>query len=142
MTTPSVATPSLAQSLVHTNLSDVFSEPDAGLRLAAAKRLFHSDARFYEPDGMLDVPEGYITGPEGIANQAGKLVDERPGWKFVPAGIIKKTANMVHAPWSWGPVGQDGKVEVKATGLDVFLVRGDKIESFWVVIDGVSDVVV
>lgn len=137
-----MVTATLAQTLADGNVSAVFSERNPTTRLAAAQSLYHVDVKFYEPGGTEITQDGdtYITGPEGIASQAGKLLDKTPGWKFTLVGIVRKTGDMVFAPWKFAPVGEDGEVVTKQTGADVFLVRGDKIDQMWVLVDGVSDV--
>ncbi|RVX70538.1 hypothetical protein B0A52_05189 [Exophiala mesophila] len=137
-----MVTDTLAQTLAEANLSAVFSEPNANKRLAAAQTLYHAHVRFYEPGGTEITQDGDtdIAGPEGISSQAGKLLDKTPGWRFALKGPVQKTGDMVVADWKFGPVGEGGEIVTKQTGTDVFLVRGDKIDQFWVIVDGVSDV--
>jgi len=129
--TPVVAA-AVAHRLAHSNLLQVFSNRDSGSRMEAIRQTYHEDVVFYEPDKA-------ITGHDGIANTVQALLDQRPGWEFVPDGPPKLNHEMVYLAWKFGPL-QNGMVDGKMTGADVMIVRDDKIQKFWVVLNGVSDV--
>lgn len=132
--------PQVAHKLVHNNLLHVFSQRDATKRLETVKATYHPDVKFHEPDGS--VYEGH----DAVNKKAGELLEERAGWRFLPKGNVKQTGEMVYLAWEFGPavegkaLGEDGSVDVKATGADVFLFEGGLIKSFWVIIDGLCDV--
>jgi hypothetical protein len=126
-------TPELAQNLAHNNLLRVFSQRDSSARAAVIKENYTDDVEFHDPDGV-------FVGHEALNTKAGELLRERAGWSFVASGHVKRNHQMLYLAWGFGPVGQDGKVDAKATGADVILVKGGKISKFWVIIDGVMDV--
>lgn len=122
----------LAHALAHSNLLRVFSNRDPAARLAAIKSTYHEDVTFYEPDVV-------VTGHDGVNAKAEELLNERKGWGFVPRGEVKRNHEMLYLAWGFGPQGEDGVVDIKATGADVLIVEGEKVKKFWVIIDGVSD---
>lgn len=124
---------STAKKLAYGNLLHVFSNRDAASRRVAIKETYHEDVTFYEPDQV-------ITGHDGVDATAAKLLDERQGWGFVPSGNVTKNHEMVYLAWGFGPVGEDGQVDVKVTGADVLIVEDGKVKKFWVVLNGVTDV--
>ncbi len=137
----------VCHALAHNNLLRVFSNRDAVSRWAAIQETYHPNVVFYEPDDM-------VTGHKAVDAKAAALLDQREGWEFVPVGNVKRNHDMVYLAWRFGPPkisGQGQKhggrsggssvdVDVKATGADVLMVREGKVEKFWVVLDGVSDV--
>ncbi|KEF58549.1 uncharacterized protein A1O9_06475 [Exophiala aquamarina CBS 119918] len=139
-TDTNIPTAQVAQTLTRSNLLYVFSQRDASKRLEAIEKNYHADVQFDEPDGSVFV------GHEGVNKKAGELLEERPGWGFVPTGSVKQTNDLLYLAWGFGPVveggklGEEGSVDVKATGADVILVEGGLIKKVWVIIDGLSDV--
>lgn len=123
----------LAQRLAHSNLLRVFSNRDPASRREAIKATYHPDVTLVEPDAV-------ATGHDGVEKTASGLLAERAGWGFVPHGPVKKNHEMLYLAWGFGPVKDDGEVDVKDTGADVLIVEGDKIKRLWVIIDGLADV--
>jgi hypothetical protein len=122
-----------AKKLAYGNLLDVFSNRDPQSRLAAIKQTYHADVTFYEPDTV-------ITGHDAVNAKVEELLNERQGWGFVPHGNVTKNHDMVHLAWGFGPVGDDGAVDVKVKGADVLIVEDAKVKKFWVVLEGITDV--
>ncbi|EXJ63700.1 hypothetical protein A1O7_00035 [Cladophialophora yegresii CBS 114405] len=122
-----------AKKLAYGNLLDVFSNRDPQSRLVAVKETYHSDVTFYAPDAT-------HTGHDAVNAEAQKLLDERPGWGFVPQGGVTRNHDMLYLAWELGPVGDDGLVKVRVKGADVLIVEQGKVKKFWVIIEGVTDV--
>ncbi|KAK5046571.1 hypothetical protein LTR84_007332 [Exophiala bonariae] len=139
-TNTNIPSPQTAHKLAINNLLHVFSQRDAAKRLETVKATYTADVQFHEPDGSVFV------GHDAVSEKAGALLDERAGWRFLPKGNIKQTGEMIYLAWEFGPavegkeLGEQGSVEVKATGADVILTEGGLIKRFWVVIDGLCDV--
>jgi len=123
----------LAHKLAYSNLISVFSNRDSSSRLEAVKSTYTEDVIFVEPDAI-------FTGHAGVHAKAGELLEQHAGWAFVPHGEVKRNHEMLYLAWGFGPKGEDGTVDEKITGADVLLVRGEKVEKFWVILDGPSDV--
>ncbi|ETI27594.1 hypothetical protein G647_00043 [Cladophialophora carrionii CBS 160.54] len=122
-----------AKKLAYGNLLDVFSNRDVQSRLVAVKETYHAEVTFYGPDAI-------HTGHDAVNAEAQKLLDDRPGWAFVPQGIVTKNHDMLYLAWGFGPVGDDGLVDVRTRGADVLIVEQGKVKKFWVIIEGITDV--
>lgn len=131
--TPETVSAAVAHTLTHNNLLRVFSNRDPVSRREVIKETYHPDVVLLEPD---DIAHGH----DGVDAKAQALLDERQGWEFVPDGPVRQNHEMLHLAWGFGPKGADGKVDVKAKGSDTLIVRDGKVERFWVIIEGVSDV--
>jgi len=131
----------VAETLAHSNLVHVFSQRDATLRLEAIKKTYHPDVQFAEPDGRVCI------GHDALNKKACSVLEEHPGWGFVPKGNVKQTREMVYLAWGFGPLDEggelaraQGRVDVQVTGADVLIVEEGLIRRFWVIVDGMSDV--
>jgi SnoaL-like domain len=110
--------------LLHRNLQDVFGEGDPASRRAAI-------AELYTDDCVLYVPPGVFVGHEALDKFAGDLRATHPHFTYVPHGAPQALHNAGRLAWGSGPRG--GKPDY--TGLDVIIVRDDKIAALYVFLD-------
>ncbi|EXJ73121.1 uncharacterized protein A1O5_04270 [Cladophialophora psammophila CBS 110553] len=124
----------VAHNLAYANLLRVFSNRDRASRLSAIQETYHADVSFYEPDCV-------VTGHDGVDAKSEELLNSRPGWGFVPVGNVQRNHNMVYLAWGFGPQNEaTGEVDVQVNGADVLIVDQGKVRTFWVIIEGISDI--
>ena len=110
--------------LLHRNLQDVFGEGDAARRRAAIENL-------YTEDCVLEVPPGTFFGREAVDKFAGDLRATHPHFVYTPHGEPQALHNAGRLAWGSGPRGQ----KPEYTGLDVIIVRDDRIAALYVFLD-------
>jgi hypothetical protein len=110
--------------LLNRNLQEVFGEGDAARRRAAIEEL-------YTDDCVLDAPPGVFVGPNALDKFAGDLRATHPSFAYTPHGEPQALHNAGRLAWGSGPRGE----EPDCTGLDVIIVRGDKIAALYVFLD-------
>ncbi|HVH75293.1 MAG TPA: nuclear transport factor 2 family protein [Stellaceae bacterium] len=110
--------------LLNRNLREVFGEGDAARRRAAIEEL-------YTDDGVLYVPPGVFVGHDALDRFAGDLRATHPHFVYTPHGEPQVLHNAGRLAWGSGPRGQKSDY----TGLDVIIVRGDKIAALYVFLD-------
>jgi hypothetical protein len=110
--------------LLNRNLQEVFGEGDAGRRRAAIEDL-------YTDDCILDAPPGVFVGRHALDKFAGDLRATHPHFVYTPHGEPQALHNAGRLAWGSGPRGQAPDY----TGLDVIIVRGDKIAALYVFLD-------
>ena len=110
--------------LLHRNLQEVFGEGDARRRRAAIEELYTEDCVLY-------VPPGVFVGRGALDKFAGELRATHPHFAYVPLGAPQALHNAGRLAWGSGPRG--GKPDY--TGLDVIIVRDDKIAALYVFLD-------
>jgi hypothetical protein len=99
--------------LLSRNLQEVFGEGDAVRRRAAI-------AELYTEDCILDAPPGVFAGREALDKFA-----------YTPRGEPQALHSAGRLAWGSGPRGE----KPDYTGLDVIIVRGDKIAALYVFLD-------
>jgi len=107
--------------LLNRNLQDVFGEGDAARRRAAIEDL-------YTDDCVLDVPPGVFVGHDALDKFAGDLRATHPHFVYTPHGAPQALGRLA---WGSGPRGE----KPDYTGLDVIIVRDDKIAALYVFLD-------
>jgi SnoaL-like domain len=112
--------------LLSCNLQEVFGEGDAARRRAAIKEL-------YTDDCVLDVPPGVFVGHDALDKFAGDLRATHPHFVYTPHGEPQALHNAGRLAWGSGPRGE----KPDYTGLDVIIVRGNKIAALYVFLDSV-----
>ena len=112
--------------LLHRNLQEVFGEGDGVRRRAAIGELYTEDCVLY-------VPPGAFVGQDALDKFAGDLRATHPHFAYSPVGEPQALHNAGRLAWGSGPRG--GAPEY--TGLDVIIVRDDKIAALYVFLDGV-----
>ncbi len=115
--------------LLNRNLQEVFGEGDAARRRAAIEELYTDDCVLY-------VPPGVFVGHDALDKFAGDLLagDLRathPHFVYTPHGEPQALHNAGRLAWGSGPRGE----KPDYTGLDVIIVRDDKIAALYVFLD-------
>jgi hypothetical protein len=110
--------------LLNRNLQEVFGEGDAARRRAAIDDL-------YTDDCVLDAPPGVFVGRDALDRFAGDLRAAHPHFAYTPHGEPQALHNAGRLAWGSGPRGE----EPDYTGLDVIMVRGEKIAALYVFLD-------
>jgi SnoaL-like domain len=107
--------------LLNQNLQEVFGEGDATRRRAAIEELYTDDCVVY-------VPPGVFVGHDALDKFAGDLRATHPHFAYTPCGEPQALHNAGRLAWGSGPRGE----KPDYTGLDVIIVRGDKIAALYV----------
>ena len=110
--------------LLRRNLQEVFGEGDADRRRAAIEEL-------YTDDCILDAPPGVFVGRDALDKFAGDLRSTHPHFAYTPHGDPQALHNAGRLSWGSGQRGEAPDY----TGLDVIIVRGDKIAALYVFLD-------
>jgi hypothetical protein len=110
--------------LLNRNLQEVFGEGDAARRRAAIEELYTDDCVLY-------VPPGVFVGHDALDKFAGDLRATHPHFAYTPHGEPQALHNAGRLAWGSGPRGE----KPDYTGLDVIIVRGDKIAALYVFLD-------
>lgn len=106
------------------NLQEVFGEGNAYRRRAAIEELYTADCILY-------VPLGVFVGHAALDKFAGDLRATHPHFVYTPHGEPQPLHNAGRLAWGSGPPGE----KPDYTGMDVILVRGDKIAALYVFLD-------
>ena len=106
--------------LLNRNLQEVFGEGDAARRRAAIEEL-------YTDDCVVCVPPGVLVGHDALDKFAGDLRAAQPDFVYTPHGEPQAIHNAGRLAWGSGPRGE----KPAYTGLDVIIVRGDKIAALY-----------
>jgi ketosteroid isomerase-like protein len=112
--------------LLYRNLQEVFGEGDAARRRAAIRD-------FYTEDCVLYVPPGVFVGHAALDKFAGDLRATHPHFAYTPHGEPQALHNAGRLAWGSGPRGE----KPDYTGMDVIIVRDDKIAVLYVFLDSV-----
>ena len=110
--------------LLTRNLQEVFGKGDAARRRAAIEEL-------YTEDCTLEAPPGVFAGRDALDKFAGDLRATHPHFAYTPHGEPQALHNAGRLAWGSGPHGE----RPDYTGVDVIIVRGDKIAALYVFID-------
>ena len=85
----------------------------------------------YTDDCILDAPLGVFVGRDALDKFAGDLRSTHPHFVHTPHGEPQALHNAGRLSWGSGPRG----AAPDYTGLDVIIVRGDKIAALYVFLD-------
>lgn len=110
--------------LLHRNLQEVFGEGDTARRRAAIEDLYTDDCALY-------VPPGVFIGRDALDKFAGDLRATHPHFVYTPHGAPQALHNAGRLAWGSGPRG----AKPDYTGIDVIIVRDDKIAALYVFLD-------
>jgi hypothetical protein len=110
--------------LLYRNLQEVFGEGDEARRRAAIRD-------FYTEDCVLYVPSGVFVGHAALDKFAGDLRATHPHFEYTPHGKPQALHNAGRLAWGSGPPGE----KPDYTGMDVIIVRDDKIAALYVFLD-------
>ena len=112
------------EELLSRNLQEVFSEGDGTRRRAAIDEL-------YVDDCVVDAPPGVFLGRAALDKFAGDLRATHPQFAYTPHAEPQALHNAGRLAWGSGPRGE----EPDYTGVDVIVVRGDKIAALYIFLD-------
>src|SRR5882724_5704332 len=110
--------------LLNRNLQEVFGEGNAEHRRAAIADLYTEDCVVY-------VPPGVLVGHDALDRFGRDLRATHPHFVYTPHGEPQTLHNAGRLAWGSGPKGEAPDY----TGLDVILVRDDKITALYVFLD-------
>jgi hypothetical protein len=110
--------------LLSRNLQEVFGEGDTARRRAAIEDLYTDDCVLY-------VPPGVYVGRDALDKFAGDLRATHPNFVYTPHGEPQALHNAGRLAWGSGLRGE----KPDYTGLDVIIVRDDKIAALYVFLD-------
>lgn len=110
--------------LLNRNLQEVFGEGDAVRRRNAIKELYTDDCVLYAPPGV-------FVGHDALDKFAGDLRATHPHFVYMLVSEPQALHNAGRLAWTSGPRGD----KPDYTGLDVIIVRGDKIAALYVFLD-------
>ena len=116
--------PDKIHELLNRNLQEVFGEGDAARRRAAIEELYTDDCVLY-------VPPGVFVGHDALDKFKGDLRATHPHFVYTPHGEPQALHNAGRLAWGSGPRGEKSDY----TGLDVIIVRDDKIAALYVFLD-------
>jgi hypothetical protein len=108
--------------LLNRNLQEVFGV--AAHRRAAIEELYREDCVLY-------VAVGVFVGRDALDKFAGDLRATHPHFAYAPRGEPQALHSAGRLAWGSGPRGE----RPDYTGLDVIIVRGDKIAALYVFFD-------
>ena len=111
-------------ALLNRNLQEVFGEGDATRRRAAIEELYTDDCVLYAPPGI-------FVGHDALDKFAGDLRATHPHFAYTPRGAPQSLHNAGRLAWGSGTRGEAPDY----TGMDVIIVRDDKISALYVFLD-------
>jgi hypothetical protein len=112
------------ETLLRENIYGVFGEPDPEKRRANIARLWAEDGVFIDPDSRYE-------GHSGIARAAEGVVKRFPNFVFTERREIQAYNGVGKLDWGFGPAG----TKAILTGIDVLVMKGDKISALYTFID-------
>jgi hypothetical protein len=112
------------ETLLRENIHGVFSEPDTEKRHKAIARLWAEDGVFIDHDARYE-------GHSGIALAADGLAKKFPNFIFTERGEIMAFHGVGKLDWGFGPAGAEAVI----TGIDVLVIKGDKIGALYTFVD-------
>lgn len=115
---------STIETLLRRNLFDVFDEHDAAKRRATIREIFFEDSIFSDPHAR-------HVGFEAIDGAVAALHQALPGYRFREVCAPQTLQDAGRLAWAFGPPEEPHRV----TGLDVIVVRGDRIAALYAFLD-------
>jgi hypothetical protein len=117
-------TSSAIEGLLKRNLFGVFGQHDRSKRRAAIAELFTEDVVFSDPHQR-------HVGRDALDAAVEALHELMPGYVFNEIGAAQTLTDSGRQAWSFGPADDPKRV----TGLDVIIVRGDRIAALYTFLD-------
>jgi hypothetical protein len=114
----------IIEALLLRNLQKVFGEGDPARRRAAIEEL-------YTPDCAVLLPTGRYVGHAALDQVAGELRASHPNFVYTPHRAPQAVQDGGRLSWGSGAPGEPPRY----TGLDVILVRDEKIAVLYVFLD-------
>jgi hypothetical protein len=112
------------ETLLRENIHGVFSEPNVQKRHANIARLWAEDGVFIDHNARYE-------GHSGIALAADGLAKTFPKFVFTERGDIMAFHGVGKLGWGFGPAGAEAVV----TGIDVLVIKGDRIGALYTFLD-------
>jgi hypothetical protein len=112
------------ETLLRENIHGVFSEPDTKKRHKAIARLWAEDGVFIDHNARYE-------GHSGIALATDGLAKKFPNFVFTERGEIMALHGVGKLDWGFGPAGEEAVI----TGIDVLVIKGDKIGAIYTFLD-------
>jgi hypothetical protein len=112
------------ETLLRENIHGVFSELDTDKRHKAIARLWAEDGVFIDHNARYE-------GHSRIALAADGLAKKFPKFVFTERGEIMAFHGVGKLGWGFGPPGAEAVV----TGIDVLVIKGDKIGALYTFLD-------
>ncbi|SEF32896.1 SnoaL-like domain-containing protein [Amycolatopsis pretoriensis] len=109
--------------LMRANLLEVFNERDDDRRAKAIAATYATDVEFADPEGV-------ATGHDELNAKAKGLLDQSPGFVFVPDGPVLVNHDLGHLAWAFGPEGAPPVVR----GIDVALVEDGLVTKLYTMV--------
>jgi hypothetical protein len=117
-------TSSTIETLLRRNLHEVFGEHDSSKRRAVIEKLYVEDAVFSDPHDR-------NVGREALDQAVVALHKLSPGHAFKEIGPAQTLTDAGRLAWAFGPAEDPQRI----TGLDVIVVRGDRIAALYTFLD-------
>ena len=121
--------PEVVARLMRANLLSVFNERSSTARVSAIAATYNECITFYEPDQT-------IVGHSAVDVRVKQLLAEHPTSEFRPDGAVFGNHNLGMLAWHFGPAGKEPAVK----GIDIAMIQGEKIETLYTLVVGVSEV--
>ena len=115
---------STIETLLKRNLLDVFGEHDPTKRRTAIAELFVEDVVFSDPHHR-------HVGRDALDGAVAALHELLPGYAFNAIGAAQTRTDSGRLAWSFGPAEDPQRI----TGLDVIVVRGNRIAALYTFLD-------
>jgi hypothetical protein len=112
------------ENLLRENLYGVFGEHDTEKRRNNIARLWAEDGVFVDHNSRYE-------GHSGIDHAVAGLVEKFPNFVFTERGELQAFSGVGKLDWGFGPAGE----EVVITGIDVLVMKGDKIGALYTFLD-------
>ncbi len=115
------------ETLLTRNLHDVFGERDPARRAAAIQALL-------SPDIVFSDPHGRQVGHQALEAAVTALQAKLPGYVFTVISGPDVLQDSGRLAWAFGPPEDPRRI----TGMDVVVVRGERIAALYTFLDGRS----
>ena len=109
------------ETLIRENIYGIFSEHDAHKRRIKI-------AALWAEDGVFIAPEARYEGHSGIERAAAGFIETFPDFTFTDRGEVQSYNGVGKIAWAFGPAGGEAVI----TGIDVLVMKGDKIGAVYV----------
>jgi hypothetical protein len=117
----------IIKKLLRENLHGVFEEHNAQKRRSNIARLWAEDGVFIDHNSRYE-------GHSGIDRAAAGLIDKFPTFAFTERGEPQTFNGVGKLDWGFGPAGDKAVI----TGIDVLVIKGDKIGALYTFLDPVK----
>lgn len=114
----------IIETLLLRNLQEVFGEGDPTRRRTAIEELYTADCTVL-------LPVGRYVGHQALDQVAGELRAGHPSFVYTPHSNPQVVQDGGRIAWGSGPAGEPPRY----TGLDVVIVRDEKIAALYVFLD-------